>query len=739
MRRRVLTYLKGEGRRTGSAEAIARALLLSGEERAELPSLLRDMQAEGEVLEDEPGVFVAPETVGLVLGRMQASAKGFGFVVPDEREAEDVYVPAEGMAGAMHGDRVLVRVVGPGRDGGHPDGVVERIVRRARESLVGNLERRAEGLCVVPDERRIAYEVWVEPDAALGAEEGEKVVVAITTWPDGQVPCRGRVVARLGRVGEPGVDVLGIVHRYELPTSFPDDVVDEAEAIEERVRPEEIAGRWDLRDLTTVTIDSEESRDLDDAVSLERLADGGYRLGVHIADVSHYVREGTALDREALERGTSVYLVDRVIPMLPERLSNGICSLNPRVERLTMSVFIDFDPAGNRRRYEIGRSVIRTAERMTYKAVNAVLAGDGEARRRYAPLVATFEAMRELMERLRARRDRRGAIDFEPSDEKVVLDSEGRPVEIVRRERTVADQIVEEFMLAANEAVAEHFARQKVPFLYRVHDEPDPDRIEALGEFLAHLGYTLPKADTLHPRMLQAVLQRVAGRPEEHLVSAVTLRALKRARYAAECRGHFGLAAVYYTHFTSPIRRYPDLMIHRIIGESLAGTLTAERRAHYEAILPAVAEQSTQRERRAEDAERESVDLKKVEYMAAHVGEEFTGLVSGVTSFGLFVELENTCEGLVHVSSFLDDYYQYHESRYALVGERTGRMFRLADPVKVRVMRVDPSRNQVELALSDFAEAVRRRQAISAGPRGASRPYSGPPRTAGGTPKGGAR
>jgi ribonuclease R len=739
LRQRVRDYLRGEGRRTGSARAIATALGLDESERAALPALLGEMAVAGEVLEDEPGAYVAPESVGLVLGRLQGHPKGFGFVVPDAPDQEDVHIGPEAMAGAMHGDRVLARVIAPGRDGGHPDGEVERIVRRAHETLVGNVERRPEGLCVVPDEQRIPYPVWLEPDGTLGAVEGEKVVVTITAFPDGEHPCRGQVLARLGRVGDPGVDVMGIIHKHELPTAFPTDVVEEADAIAERVAPEEIAGRWDLRELVTVTIDAEESRDLDDAVSLERTADGGYRLGVHIADVSHYVREGSALDREALDRATSVYLVDRVIPMLPERLSNGICSLNPRVDRLTMTVFIDFAPDGARRRYEIGRSVIRTRERMTYKGVNAILAGDDATLSRYAPLVETFWSMRALMERLRTRREARGAIDFEMTDEKVVLDAEGHPIEIVRRERTVADQIVEEFMLAANEAVAEEFARRRLPFLYRVHEEPDGERIESLKEFLGHLGYTLPKVDPIHPRALQDVLRRVAGRPEEHLVSAVVLRALRRARYAAECRGHFGLAAVYYTHFTSPIRRYPDLMIHRIIGESLDGRLTPERRAHYEAILPDVAAHATERERRAEEAERDSVDLKKAEFMAAHVGEEFAGLVSGVTPFGLFVELENTCEGLVHVSSFLDDYYQYQESRYALVGERTGRTFRLADPVKVRVMRVDMARNQVELALTDFADAIRRRQAISAGPRGASRPYSGParPGASGGATKGG--
>ena len=737
LRQRIRDHLRAEGVRTGRESAIARALALEPDEQEGLAALLADMVAEGELIEEERDVYAAPEALGLVAGRLQGNPRGFGFVVPDVADLPDLYIGADAIRGAMHGDRVMARQTGMGRDGAHPEGEIERIVRRAHEQLVGNLEERPDGLVCVPDERRIPYDIRIDPEHALGATPGEKVVVTIRDWPDGEKPARGQLLARLGRVGAPGVDILAIIHKHELPLAFPDEVTAAAEAIPDRVTAEEVAGRWDLRELPLVTIDAEESRDLDDAVSLEVRADG-YRLGVHIADVSHYVREGSTLDREAHERATSVYLVDRVIPMLPERLSNGICSLNPRVDRLTLSVFVDFDREGHRRSFEVGRSVIRTTERMTYKGVNKVLDGDAEARARYAPLVPMFEAMRTLMGHLRDARERRGAIDFDLTDAKVILDAEGHPVEIVRRERTVADQIIEEFMLAANEAVAERFSLNRVPFLYRVHEEPDKDRLESLAQFLGAFGYRLPlHAPPFHPRMLQAVLERVQGRPEEHLVSAVTLRSLRRARYSAEGMGHFGLAAVYYTHFTSPIRRYPDLQIHRIIGESLDGVFDARRRAHYEALLPEVADHSTQRERRAEEAERDSVDMKKTEYMAAHVGEEFAGMVSGVTPFGLFVELENTCEGLVHVSSFLDDYYQYQESQYALVGERTGRMFRLADRLRVRVMRVDPARNQVELALTDFAEAIARRQSVSAGPRGASRPYSGPPRPqTGATPQG---
>ncbi len=728
IRDRVLALLRDPEYHPLPEGGIARALGVTDTEELEhLRRVLGELEEAGEVVREDDERFAHPGSLGWVLGRLHGNPRGFGFVVSDEPEAEDVHIGPEAMNGAMHGDRVLCRVQSVQEDGGHPDGVILRIVHRGHTSLVGNLEERNGTLVVVPDERRIPYAVVVPHDHALGATPGEKVVVTITRYPEGDEPMVGYVIERLGRLGEPGVDVLAIMRNFELPGEFPPDVLAEADAIPSEVRPEDLKGRQDLRALHTVTIDAEESRDLDDAVSLEALEGGGYRLGVHIADVSYYVREGSALDREALERGTSVYLVDRVIPMLPERLSNGICSLNPQVDRLTMSVFLTYDRNGIRREYQIGTSIIRTAERMTYTNVNRILEGDPEARSRYAPLVGMFDAMRELMEKLGRHRHARGAIDFDLTDEKVILDAEGHPVEIRRRERTAADQIVEEFMLAANEAVAEEFHRRELPFLYRVHEEPEADRLASLNEFLGRLGHSLKLGqEKFHPRTIQALLERVHGRPEEPLIAAVALRALRRARYSAESLGHFGLAAVFYSHFTSPIRRYPDLEIHRIIREQLEGRLTPERVAAYVEILPEIARHSSEREHRAEDAERASVDMKKVEYMARHVGEEFDGIVSGVAPFGMFVELENTCEGLVHVSTFLDDYYRYEESQYALVGERTHHLYRLADPVRVRVMRVDPERGQVELALAQFADALIRRQSVSPyGSRGASRAYQG--------------
>jgi ribonuclease R len=718
---RLLEVVRDETYRPLEQAELMRALALPADQSPAFATLLEGLEADGLVVRTDAGRIGAPERMDLVVGRLSGHPRGFGFVVPVRPEFKDVHIGAEAMHGAMHGDRVVARV-DSGPDEAHPDGEIVRILARANLRVVGDLKEQDGLTYVTPDERRLAQDILVPEGETGDAAVGDKVVLEITRFPDDRTGPVGRVVERIGRTGDPGVDIEAIIRRHDLPRDFPEEVLAEAAAIPDHVLPQEHQGRLDLRDLPMVTIDSEDTKDIDDAVSVERLPDGAYRLGVHIADVSHYVREGTALDREAATRATSVYLVDRVIPMLPPSLSNGICSLNPKVERLAMSVFVEVDGDGRRHGYRLAPSVIRTRERMTYTAVNRILDGDPEALERYAHVSDMIQAMRELMAILRRERERRGSIDFDLKDAKVILDANGHPVDVVRVERTVADQIIEEFMLVANEAVSEDFTRRNVPFLYRVHEEPDPERLATLNEFLFHFGYSIPlKNQKFHPRLLQGLLTKVAGRPEEHLISTVVLRSLRRARYAAESLGHFGLAAVYYSHFTSPIRRYPDLQIHRIIREALEGRLTAERQEHYRRILPGVAEVSTERERGAEEAERESVDRKKIEFMADRVGEDFSGLISGVASFGFFVELENTVEGLCRISSLLDDYYHYHESQYALIGQRTGRVLRLGDPVKVRVMRVDPDQGQMDFVLTEFAEAMLRR---GPGGRGVSRPYT---------------
>ena len=703
---------------TGSE--LASALEVGEAESDEFLALLSEMEAGGALVKTRFERYAAPERLNLVVGRLQGHPKGFGFIIPDNRDLGDLYIGRENLNGAWHGDRVIAR---PGSrmedprwgvgDGRRVEGEIIRILKRANPRVVGTYQRAHFFGFVKPDERRLPDDVFIPSGADGGAGDGEKVVVEIRLWPDGRRNAEGRVVEVLGRLGEPGVDITSIVRRYGLPETFPEEIMAEAERIPDQIRPDDLKGREDLRGLPIVTIDGEDAKDLDDAVSVERAGDL-WRLGVHIADVSYYVSEGSALDREARERGTSVYLVDRVIPMLPPRLSNGLCSLNPQVDRLTMTVFIDLDERGRVANHRFTPSIIRTAERMTYTNVTRILVdGDRAATARYEPLVPLFRQMEALCRILREKRMRRGSIDFDLAEEKVILDEVGRPKEIRPAVRTIADQIIEEFMIAANEAVAEHFCHLEVPFLYRVHQEPDAEKLYALNEFLTNFGYRLKGLGNIHPKAIQEIAQKVAGKREEHLINTVMLRSLKQARYCEENLGHFGLAADYYTHFTSPIRRYPDLMIHRVMREVLEhGRVRPDRLSRWTAAVPAIAEHSSDMERRADEAERETVDLKKAEFIAEHVGEVFPGIISGVTAYGLYVELDNTVEGLVHVSAMAGDYYIYNEKQYALIGERTRRVYRLGDAVEVQVVGVKVEGGQVDLVLVDRSNPRGREPAV---------------------------
>lgn len=664
--------------------------------------LLNRLEDEGKVVRTRTNRYGVPERMNLVRGRLEAHAKGFAFVIPDEPGEPDIYVHPNDVGGAMHGDKVLVRI--EKRAGAQrAEGVVVRVLQRANTDIVGTyVDKETYGL-VIPDDRRLTAHVYIPKEKSRGAVEGHKVVVRITRYPDATSDPEGEVREILGHKNDPGVDILSIIRRYDLPEAFPEEVLEEAEAIPDTIDPKELEGRRDLRDKKMVTIDGADAKDLDDAVSVERLPNGNYLLGVHIADVSYYVKEGSALDREAYRRGTSVYLVDRVIPMLPHRLSNGICSLNPRVDRLTISCEMEIDAeTAEVVRYEIFPSVIRTNERMTYDAVRRILVdNDPELIERYEDLVDDFRLMEELARKLRQKRMERGAIDFDFQEAKILVDEQGKPIDVQVRPRTIAEQIIEEFMLKANETVAEHFYWLRVPFIYRVHEDPDPEKMQAFLEFVSTLGYVVRgKADKIHPRALQQLLEAVKGTPEEQVISTVMLRSMKQARYEAECRGHFGLSTPYYTHFTSPIRRYPDLIVHRMIRRmwEKGGVAPEEEEALHERMRQ-IAEHSSERERIAVDAERETEDLKKAEYMLERIGEEFDAVVSSVTSFGLFVRLPNTIEGLVHISYLTDDYYHFHEKHLALVGERTGNVFRIGDAVRVRVLNVNVDEHTIDFEL----------------------------------------
>ena len=671
--------------------------------------LLNELEEEGKIYRTRNNRYGVPERMNLLRGRVQAHPKGFAFLIPDEPDHPDVYIHANDLKSAMNGDIVLARVTSKSGAGGKLEGEVVRVVQRAVTQIVGTFEHHESFGFVIPDDKRINRDLFIPREGFNGAVTGQKVVARIVTYPEGRSAATGEIIEILGHKDDPGVDILSIIRKHQLPERFPDDVMAEAEAVPDTISEEEIVqqGRRDLRHKTIVTIDGEDAKDLDDAVCVERLPNGNYLLGVHIADVGYYVKENSALDQEAYRRGTSVYLVDRVIPMLPHRLSNGICSLNPKVDRLTLSCEMEFDAETLRVvRHDIFTSVIRTTERMTYTNVRKILVDDDpELKERYAGLVDMFKLMEELALKLRAKRMKRGAIDFDFQEAKIIVDESGKPLDIVKRERSIAEMIIEEFMLAANETVAEHFYWLKVPFLYRIHEDPDAEKLLNFVRFAANFGYIVKgKGNKVHPRALQALLEEIRGTKEETVIATMMLRSMKQARYEAESLGHFGLAAEFYTHFTSPIRRYPDLVIHRIIREVLAngGTLSAKRIDELAMKMPDIARQSSERERVAVEAERDTEQLKKCEFMLDKIGEEFDGIISGVTSFGIFVELGNTVEGLIRLSDLTDDYYHFHEEHMALIGERTARVFRIGDEVRVRVERVNMDEHQIDFTMVDM-------------------------------------
>ncbi|WP_411346654.1 ribonuclease R [Paenibacillus sp. WLX1005] len=702
----------------------------------ELVKLLNRLEETGDVVVNSANRYGVPERMDLVKGRVQAHAKGFAFLIPEDREHGDVYIHANDLNTAMNGDTVLVKVTSRNASGGRMEGVIVRVLVRKNTRIVGVFQGQDTYGFVLPDDKRINRDIFIPKEHFGGAVDGEKVVAEIVNYPEGRAAAEGRVIEVLGHKDDPGVDIISIIRKHQLPESFPDEVMDEAQGAPDEITEEEIVqqGRRDLRGKNIVTIDGEDAKDLDDAVNVERLENGNYRLGVHIADVGYYVREGSQLDNEAYNRGCSVYLVDRVIPMLPHRLSNGICSLNPQVDRLTLSCEMEFDANMKVVKHDVFTSVIKTKERMTYKNVRRILEDEEpELLERYAPLIDDFKLMRELAMKLRDNRIRRGAVDFDFEESKILLDEKGKPVDIVKRERSIAEQIIEEFMLAANETVAEHFHWLKVPFLYRIHENPDQEKLQNFLGFVQNFGYAVKGTGNLiHPRALQQLLDEVKGEKEETVISTMMLRSMKQAKYSADSSGHFGLAAEYYSHFTSPIRRYPDLVIHRVIREVIengGNGLTPDRQTYLETRMPDIAQQSSERERVAVDAERDTDQLKKAEYMLDKVGEEFEGLISSVTGFGMFIELDNTVEGLIRLGMLTDDYYHFDDKQMILLGERTSRVFRIGDTVTIRVANVNMDDHTIDFELTDMPKSGRR---FDRGGRGESERRGGRGNRAGG-------
>ena len=657
-------------------------------QRGELQEILDALVAEGKISVSVKGKYSKAEAKVLT-GIFTAHQRGFGFVTV-EGEAEDIFIPETQINGAMHQDEVQVAITKGASSDRRREGQITKIIKRGMDKLVCYYEESKNFGFAVPDNPRFTQDIFIPKEHSMGAVAGHKVVVEVTDYGKNGKKPEGRVIEIIGHVNDPGTDILSIVKGYDLPMEFPAKVLKQVENVANEVSEADMAGRMDLRSWQTVTIDGEDAKDLDDAITITKEGDK-YQLGVHIADVTNYVQEHSALDVEALNRGTSVYLVDRVIPMLPHKLSNGICSLNAGENRLALSCIMTIDEKGNVVDHTIAETVIKVDRRMSYTSVKKILEDKDETERaEYEEFIPMFELMQELAAILRKKRMKRGSIDFDFPETKILLDAQGKPVEIKPYDRNVATKIIEDFMLIANETVAQDYFWQELPFVYRTHDNPDTEKIQKLGTFINNFGYSIHIGqDEIHPKELQKLLMKIEGSPEEALISRLTLRSMKQAKYTTVSTGHFGLATHYYCHFTSPIRRYPDLQIHRIIKDNLRGRMNDKKILHYEKILDEVASRSSKLERRAEEAERETDKLKKVEYMSEHIGEIFEGVISGVTEWGFYVELPNTIEGLVHVTSLTDDYYHYNERTYELVGETTSSRYKLGQKIKVYVASTD--------------------------------------------------
>ena len=681
---------------------LAVMLQVSKEDRDDLNRIMNELLAEGKVTLTKKGKFIrAKHADENLVGTFISHPKGFGFVEIEGRE-EDLYIPEAFVNGAFHKDTVRVALLS-GKGGKRQEAQVVEIVARGMKQIVGIFDKSNKNFgFVIPDNGKISNDIFVPTERSKGAVSGHKVVCEITDYGKENRKPEGKIIEILGHVNDPGVDIMSIVRGYELPVEFSEKILHQAEKVAKDVSEADMAGRTDLRNVQMVTIDGEDAKDLDDAVSLTKEGEF-YKLGVHIADVTNYVQENSALDWEAKSRGTSVYLVDRVIPMLPHTLSNGICSLNAGVDRLALSCLMTIDSKGEVVGHDIVESVIRVDRRMSYTSVKKILEDKDENEiKEYEELVPMFEMMKELAALLREKRRKRGSIDFDFPETKIILDKEGHPVDIKPYDRNVATKIIEDFMLIANETVAQHFYWMELPFVYRTHDNPDSEKVEKLATFIRNFGYTLKsKQDEVHPKELQKLLAKIEDTPEEALISRLTLRSMKQAKYTIDCTGHFGLACQYYCHFTSPIRRYPDLQIHRIIKEQLRGRLNEKRIEHYQEILPEVAKHSSEMERRADEAERETDKLKKVEYMEERIGNIYEGVISSITAWGVYVELPNTIEGMIHVSMLPGDYFYYEEESYEMVGQATDKRYKLGERIKVRVNGTDKIARTIDFVIPE--------------------------------------
>ncbi|MHA6259964.1 ribonuclease R [Sporosarcina sp. CAU 1771] len=711
LQEKILSIMKEEAYKPLTVQEIQEIMGFEGAaEFKELVKMLVQLEQNGRIIRSRSNRYGLPERMNMVRGKFIGHAKGFGFVAPETEGMDDVFIPPHEVNGAMNGDIVLVRVT-KGSSGERREGEITRVVERKTTKVVGMYQDNKGFGFVIPDDKKLPMDIFIGKGDSLDAVDGHKVVVEITNWPDDLKSATGMVVQILGHRNDPGVDILSIIHKHGIEVEFPTDVMNQANKIPAEVQEKDLFKRRDLREELSITIDGADAKDLDDAISVSKNDNGTYTLSVHISDVSYYVTENSPMDEEAYNRGTSVYLTDRVIPMLPYKLSNGICSLNPGVDRLTLSCKMTIDRAGKVIEHEIFESVIRSKERMTYTEVYKIIdEKDEELIEKYEAVVPMINHMAELAAILKNKRIDRGAIDFDFKESKIIVDDKGWPSDIIVVERTVSERLIEEFMLAANETIAEHFHWLQVPFIYRIHEDPKAEKLQRFFEFLTNFGIVVKgTGNSIHPRALQEIVDSIEGLPEAPVISTMLLRSMQQAKYFDESLGHFGLSTEFYTHFTAPIRRYPDLIVHRLIRTYLLEKdVSAKTIAHWEARLSEIAAHTSERERRAVEAERDTESLKKAQFMLDKIGEEFDGIVSSVTNFGLFIELENTIEGLVHVSNMTDDYYRFDDRQLIMIGEHTGKQFRLGDEVTVKVVAVKPEESAIDFELVGMTKSFHR-------------------------------
>lgn len=699
VRQKIIELMEDKFYKPMSRDEIANKFQIDRRGEKEFYKILNSLENESLIVKNIDDKYYLGDDKSVLVGSLDANERGFGFVIPHNKDQEDIFIPIDELNGAMHGDTVVANITSEAKDGKRTEGTIVRILERRNKTIVGTYTDSKSFGFVIPDENKISYDIFIPKGKKNNAKNNQKVVVEITRWPENGKNPEGKVVEILGYMSEKGTDILSIIRQYDLPEEFPKEVINYVDNINQEVTAEDLKNRVDLRGETIVTIDGFDAKDLDDAISIEKFENGNFKLGVHIADVSNYVKENSVLDNDAFNRGNSVYLLDRVIPMLPEELSNGICSLNPGEDRLCLSVIMEIDKLGRVQDSIIEETVIRSKKRLVYDDVSDFLEeGSRTARTKLEGVTDELKNMKELAEILMEKRERRGSIDFDFPETRIILDKKGKPVKIVEEKRRIANRIIEEFMLITNETVAEQFFWADIPFLYRIHGEPNPEKMESFLKVVHNLGYTLKGKQEVHPKVLQELLEEIKGKNEEKLISTMMLRSLQKAVYSEVPDMHFGLASEHYSHYTAPIRRYPDLVIHRIIKKYLKGKLSANKLKKLERNLPEIAEHTSMTERRAEEAEREVDDMKKAEYMRDYIGYEFDGVVSSLTRFGIFVQLENTIEGLIRFNTMTDDYYEFDEENFLVKGERGGKIYRLGDPVRIVVTDASPARRTVDFA-----------------------------------------